>query len=363
MVKGMGRSSFQILALLSFFLVLNAACPRPVPPAPQKESTQKVKKTSKSKKKKKKHLKRTITTVEKSESRYPCQKHRCEEAYRTFSVRHQAHQKKVGAQHVTTWLKKMKKKKAPPAQGLKGQELKEKIIEQMNIGFLLSDIQKERQVRTHHKEAKQKIIEEVLEVIDPHVGRFDILLLSPKNQKTKRAILALHGHGDHPNAMARKYMGRQLAEEGYAVAIPRIRAHDCYKDESAENIVAKDLWAHGFSLMGLHVYEALVTQHIIQNRKGFDIKTWGIIGHSGGSSLANLLPRLSDGFQAKVVDYYVDFNNRCGPERIHCETFGPLVPLANDINNEKTSTTPFLKVPYDYKKYKTKILKFFAKHL
>jgi hypothetical protein len=358
----MRPTSLQICALLGFFLALNAACPRPVPLAPTTKATSPAKKVQQ-KKKKKKNFKRTITNVEKSKSRYPCQKHRCEEAYRTFSVRHQAHQKSVGEAQVTTWLKKMKKKKAPPAQGLTAQQLKDEIIEKMNIGFLLNDIQATRQVETYHQKPGTTVNEEVIEVVDPHVGRFDILLLTPKNKVPQKAILALHGHGDHPDAMARKYLGRQLAEEGYAVAIPRIRAHDCYKDESAENIVAKDLWAHGFSLMGLHVYEALVTQHIIQNRKDFDLKTWGIIGHSGGSSLANLLPRLSSGFQAKVVDYYVDFNNRCGPERIHCETFGPLFPLSHDINNEKTSTTPFLKVPYDYKKHKTKILKFFAKHL
>ena len=131
----------------------------------------------------------------------------------------------------------------------------------MNIGFLLEDLSIKRQVKIHHTKKTNGLTEEIVEIIDPHVGRFDMLVLIPEKVSTSSAILALHGHGDHPDAMARKYMGRHMARKGHIVAIPRIRAHDCYKDESAENIVAKDLWAHGFSLMGLHVYEALVAQN------------------------------------------------------------------------------------------------------
>ena len=337
------------------------ACPKPIATAPKSaKSTSKPKSKAK---KKKKPQKRTIVSVEKSQSRFPCQKHRCEEAYRTFSVRHRAHQRPVGEQQVTDWLKSMKKKKAPKAQGLDANALRLALIDKMNIGFLLNDLSIERQIRTHHTKTNNNLTEEIIEVIDPHVGRFDMLVLIPKKGVKNSAILALHGHGDHPETMARKYMGRSMAQKGHVVVIPRIRAHDCYKDESAENIVAKDLWAHGFSLMGLHVYEALVAQKVIQDRAKLKIEKWGLIGHSGGSSLANLLPRLTHNFQAKVIDYYVDFNNRCGPERVHCETFGPLFPLSNDINNEKTASIPFLKVPYSFKKYKSKIEAFFAKHL
>ena len=253
----------------------------------------------------------------------------------------------------------IQKKKAPKGKGLKGEALKEAIVEEMNIGFLLADLDAARSVRVAHEKETGLLRETVLEVIDPHVGRFDVLLLEPLRGKgVPSAILALHGHGDNPETMARKYLGRQLAEQGHHVALPRLRAHECQRNPNLENEVAIDLWAHGFSLMGLHVYEALVTRRVAASHWKASMTKWGILGHSGGSSLSNLLTRVSSDFEAKVVDYFVDFNNRCGPERIHCETFGPLFPLANDINNEKTLGVAHMSVPYGYKKRKKPFSRF-----
>ena len=360
------RSYFLTLRCLSCLILLFAlGCPKDVTPVKSVEKAIKTdKKKNAAKKKKKKSRKQTLGKAEKAKSKYPCQEYRCEEAYRTFAVRHQAHQRPVGVKAVDTWRTQYKKKKAPKAQGVSGAALREAIIEKMNIGFLLDDLKSQRQVRVAHAQTKNGIKETILEIIDPHVGRFDALLLSPtKVGSSSTAILALHGHGDNPETMAKKYLGRRLAAKGHHVVLPRLRAHECQRQVNIENMVAIDLWAHGFSLMGLHVYEALVAQREAQAHWGVAAMKWGVLGHSGGSSLANLLPRVSDGFDAKAVDYFVDFNNRCGAERIHCETFGPLFPLANDINNEKTLSIPTLSVPYGYKKRGNEVLSFFGKHL
>ena len=359
------RSYFLTLRYLCcMILLLAVGCPKETAPVKAPTAVSKAQKKQKPPKKKKRTRKQTLAEAEKANDKYPCQEFRCEEAYRTFAVRHQAHQRPVGVKAVEDWRIKYKKKKMPKAQGIKGAALREAIIDKMNIGFLLEDLHLHREVRVVHEQKKDGLRETIIEIIDPHVGRFDALLLTPsKARASASAVLGLHGHGDSPETMARKYLGRRLAQHGHHVALPRVRAHDCLRNVNVENMVAIDLWAHGFSLMGLHVYEALVAQKVAQSHWGFEDMKWGVLGHSGGSSLANLLPRVNDGFSAKAVDYFVSFNNRCGPKRIHCETFGPLFPLANDINDDKTLSIPTLSLPYGYKKRSKEVLPFFTKHL
>jgi hypothetical protein len=295
---------------------------------------------------------------------FPCQDRRCEEAYRNFSVQHAAHSKPVGKDTPTKWLRKNRKKKAPPATGMAPAALKETLIEAMNIGFLIDDLDAKRKVRVHFKDDKNPHYrEEILEIIDPHVGRFGLLVLIPKKRVKETAILAIHGHGDNPITMGRKYHGNRLARDGHVVVLPKIRALDCMRKESTEGEISIELWANGFSMIGLYVYEALVIQHVLNQRADLGIKKWGILGHSGGSSIGNLLVRISSDFLVKVVDYQVEFNNGCGKRRVHCESFAPLFPYSKDINDETTLTIPNLRLRYGFHHKEKEISQFFEKHL
>ena len=278
-------------------------------------------------------------------------------------MRHQAHSKQIGRSAVLSWFKKHKKKEAPASLAMDAATLKNEIANAMNIQFLLDDIATKREVTSVYRRVEKDHHAEILQIVDPHVGRFDVLILTPKINANGHGILALHGHGDTPLKMAQNYLGYDLVRSGFAVVIPRLRVFDCYRKDTSENDVAIELWANGFSLMGLHIYEALLTQYEVNQRPKYNIDRWGILGHSGGSSTTVTLSRLGATFDAIVVDHQVDFNNACGKKGIHCETFGPLFKLAKTINNLETLPVDHLLVPYKYGKQKKDIVPFFLNTL
>jgi len=109
--------------------------------------------------------------------------------------------------------------------------------------------------------------------------------------------------------------------------------------------VSTHLLRNGFTLMGIRVYEALLAAKYLRGLPTVDPHRVVIVGHSGGSSTANLVVRVTDWFAAEVADHEVDYRDVCDG-LVHCETVPALVPLAADVNDDATLAIPRLYVPY-----------------
>jgi hypothetical protein len=156
-------------------------------------------------------------------------------------------------------------------------------------------------------------------------------------------------------------MGIDLVREGFVVVMLSSRAMQCQEDECG---ISNILLLNGFALQGIRVYEALLLikylKYIDYQGGGIDSTKMGIISHSGGSSTANLVVRVTDDIKAQVTDYrhpYID-----GPPA-HCETVPHLSYFSDEINDRNTLSFPMLQVPYGFKDCRKVIREFFAKFL
>lgn len=254
---------------------------------------------------------------------------------------------------------------APPARplGLDAEALRSGIIRELNIGFMLDGLdRRELAVAVLHESRRASSVRRKLMFWDPISGSFEATLFLPDGPGPHPAVLGLHGHRHNDARFAREFFGEQLADEGFAVLIPRLRALDCSRNE---NRIAHELLRRGFTLMGLHVYEALLMVKYLDSLGPVDGSRIGVLGHSGGSSLANVLVRVSDRFTGVVVDHQVDFRDRCGPHGLHCETVPGMFPLSADVNDRSTLAIPWLKLPYKYptEEDRRAVMDFFDRYL
>jgi hypothetical protein len=122
----------------------------------------------------------------------------------------------------------------------------------------------------------------------------------------------------------------------------------------------------------VRAYEALRALAYLRGLPGIDAQRIGLIGHSGGSSLGNLLVRLEPGLAAYVSDHSVDYRSSDWREPYHCETVPELFPIHRQLDELASAGPPVLRVRYAYGRRKLfgldrresrRILDFFAQHL
>ncbi len=245
-----------------------------------------------------------------------------------------------------------------------GGRLRRRIVASLAIGFLLDGLAERPLAVAVLDETRRPdgVIRRRLLFWDPAVGSFEASLLLPPGEGPFPAVIGLHGHRDDDEVFAEEYLGDRLARGGIAVLIPRLRAHDC---SWRENRIARGLLEQGFTLMGLRVYETLLMHKYLEHSDAVDARRVGLLGHSGGSSTANLAVRVADRFRVYVVDYQVDYYNQCGPLDVHCESVPALVPLAAEINDSASLAVPHLLVPYKFPdpELRARIVEFFRRHL
>jgi dienelactone hydrolase len=266
--------------------------------------------------------------------------------YSDFPARHVTHLHRVSQDRIEVEIHDMLAAPAPLPLGLSGRELRGKIEEALNIGFLLDGIGSRRivaSVRDRHEHSR--FTEEHIAIVDDALGSLQASVLAPSNGvDVHPAVVGLHGHGDHAADFIRRYMGAELARAGYVVIVPWSRAMDCGAEEEA---VSLRLLRDGFTLMGLRVYEALLALRYLRQRVDVDPEHIALLGHSGGSSTANLVVRVTDWVSAYVSDHEVDYRDLCDG-RVHCETVPALSKVAADVDDKGTLTIPFLQVPYGF---------------
>lgn len=281
-------------------------------------------------------------------------------AYEEFISKNQQYTKPISW---TEFLEQLEKAGAelsfyPP--GKTSKNLKQTIIEELNIGFLLEGLdQRELSVITTNIIQNEDYIEKEMIFKDPNVGSFAVLLLIPNKKETSYpAIIGLHGHADDYNAPKNGYGGKELARAGFAIIMPSFRAMDCL--QAPEEIITQELIKNGFTLMGLRIYETFLLEKYLKY-KDFVGKI-GIMGHSGGSDVAYLTSIINTDFAALAFDFYPKPDSLCDG-RIHCETLPGLAYYKQQINDPSALQIPSKKFEYGFPGDKQDLIDFFKENL
>jgi hypothetical protein len=191
-------------------------------------------------------------------------------------------------------------------------------------------------------------------VRDPLVGEFFCQLLLPFHVDDDRfpALLALHGHGENAESFSERSLIQNLVLQGVVVIIPWFRAmRRIYEDE-----INPKLMRLGFPLMGIRIYEALRAIEVLKNLKIVDLDRLGVIGHSGGSSIASLVSYCTPAIKACVSDYETSFGEN--QDSGCCEHLPKLRGIASQIHEITNHPCPLLKAPYNYSPREDQVLDF-----
>ena len=309
-----------------------------------------------------------VTVVTDLSQTFDCTARDCLGQYRSFVADHPQFAHPRPFDTILTELDAIEAEPLPPVMRLSQEELRARIIDALNIGFMLEGLDaRPLQVTIFSESETAGITSRRLIFADPLVGEFEALQLEPSESDRMPAIIGLHGHFDTPAIFAENYLGADLAAAGYLVLMPQFRAMNCF---GPEDEISRALISGGFNLMAMRVYETLLLEKYLRSLPRVDRRRIGILSHSGGSSTANLVVHLTDGLAAQVTDYYVDWRDRCIPPPVdlpvHCETVPGLFPLSTTFADDRSAPLPRLSIPYaenGFAEDTDAIFAFFAAHL
>ncbi len=244
---------------------------------------------------------------------------------------------------------------------IKNQKLREMIIDALNIDFLLKGMDKRPlNARVVEKvETKSRVKWRIL-LSDPFVGDFELLYFTPNSAGPHPAVVAAHGHGESAESFATDFALHQFPDKGYALAVPTFRVMGA--DEYEDRLVRR-LMVRGFTLMGIRVYEILLTKKYLRSQDKIRKDRIGLLGHSEGGVTGNLAVRIDDGFAAYVCDckgsYLGVYENR-----YLLDDYVPrLFRIHKQINDLTMTKTPTKKIPYARNPQWDSIFKFFDRFL
>lgn len=263
-------------------------------------------------------------------------------SYRDFIKKNQQYRKPVSKVGLLKQVKDAQRYLAAYPAGKTTEHLREKIISELNIGFLLNKLNKrELIVKVVDIQHRDGFTEHKLLFVDPQVGTFSVLLLAPnKKEKSYPAIVGLHGHSGSKESFRDVYLGKELAAAGFVVIMPSFRAIGY---DEIETVISKELYRSGFTLMGLRIYETLLMIKYLSYKNVID--KIGIMGQSCGADVAYLVSIISQDLQALVYDMNPQQLNVCN-EDIHCEIIPNLAYYSPQINNSATLKIPSLRFEY-----------------
>lgn len=256
--------------------------------------------------------------------------------------------------HLTKILRQL-----PPAPSTTLTAPKDLIVNSLRISSLRSFLAKTASAEIFLEEEKSGFLVRSIVVQDPLVGDFLCKLLIPNHVPGERfpSLLALHGHGGNADSFARRELVEEIVRLGVVVAIPHFRA---MRNQYEANIGRK-LLNLGFPLMGIRIYECLRVLEITRSLSMVQPEKIAVMGHSGGSTIAQLLSYVEDDFRACVSDHDSSFHR--SHDEICCEGIPPLSHLANQIHRPSSFPCPILKTPYNYLPQEDHVLKFLSSHL
>lgn len=184
---------------------------------------------------------------------------------------------------------------------------------------------------------------------DEAVGRFEVVLLLPEGEGPFPAVVLAHGHQEDATSFLVNRFGWELAEAGFVVAAPTLRANDA---EDIESAVSWRLLEAGATFMGVRVYEHLLVAKLLAARPEVEGPV-GLVGHSGGAVTANLTARLrhpdDGGVDALVSDFtspYLSVDWEL--DRIFDDTAPDLFDWSNAVADLDAAWQPALALDYGF---------------
>ena len=277
------------------------------------------------------------------------------DGYRDFIERNGQQQRPVSSEEYLKQIKEAQGYLKVHPSGKTAKDLKKKIVEALHIDFLLRGLDQRALTVTKIAERFQKgFIEEELLFEDPQVGVFSVLFLIPdQREKSRTAIIGLHGHDASAEIFKNTCLGKALALQGFPVIMPTFRSFAIPVDV----VMNEELYTKSFTLMGLRVYETLL---LIKYLKYKDYKKIGIMGHSAGSDVAYLIAIISRDLKALVYDWdptqlamLKGGTPQCDalPGKAyypHCEVIPELAYYGPQINSAAALRIPSRKFRYKY---------------
>ena len=257
-------------------------------------------------------------------------------------------------------------KTGPTAEPVAQSTLERVVRDALGVSFLFDDVGQLPLEVTHLATTQTpRYRQDYLLLSDPWLGTFPVRVLAPPGVDVRASgnhpsILFLTGHLDSADSLIDEYDGLTLVDAGYVVWTLEARADD---GGATESWTAQTLLINGFSLMGLRAYEALVTLHLMQSAQGLDPSVVGLLGHSGGGALANVLVRLNPPFAAAIADHHADFYNIAEGQYVLCETIFDLIPYVDQISDPSTASMPMKRVEYGWPGGAGPLVRFFDQHL
>jgi hypothetical protein len=233
----------------------------------------------------------------------------------------------------------------PTPPELVGDELRAELLDATDVAFLFNgvderilDIEQTDQVETDWGR------EEHLVVRDPWIGSMRMVLLRPNGSGPFPGLVAVPGHGDDWWDMRDAYLGEELADASWAMLIIDARASGA---DGYETEVTRTLLEAGLSFAGVRAYEQLLARKILRWRPDVHPDYVGVMGHSGGSVIANLSVRLDD-FACLVSDLQSQYLNVQEDGPWLDETSAALNAWYPAINDLSTLEVPAYEDQYGY---------------
>lgn len=291
----------------------------------------------------------------------------CDQEYDDFLLRAVRHSVPQSAAQIDAELARVLRDKMRDRtelildQDLRPEHLAEHLVEELNIGFLLADLDRSPLgVRVLREQLRSTHVELDLLFEDPWVGHFSGLLLLPLGQGPHPAVLGLPGHGDYAASFLDKQHGDAILREGIAVLALDLRVDSGgpWEDRAARRFLQA-----GFSLFGLHVYEAFVARKFLRSRDDIDPLRIALMGHSGGAMVADVLAHLDPSWAALTTDFVSTFFEVQDDDGfVLCETLPSLYPIHPQL--EKLHVGPPVgRFEYGYPEGEAAVVRFLTEAL
>ena len=238
-------------------------------------------------------------------------------------------------------------------------QLAERLKDELGLDFLLnSHATSESQITILDEYFLEDLVARRFEITHPLIGSFEGRILLPREFRGKHpAILGLHGHGGNPRDFSQLNLSLELARRGFVFITLEFRA----MRRLYESHLSRELVKRGFHLMGIRLFETLLAMEFLKSIKFVDVDRIGVLSHSGGSLVGNLLIRIFQGVRALVFDYTSSLERKW--RELCCESMPSFREFEDQLQSTKSAPIPALKTPYGYVDSEDKILDFFEQHL
>jgi|GEM_PF-5358832 len=244
----------------------------------------------------------------------------------------------------------------PPMQP--GETLGDEILQTTRMGFLFEPEAFWARSLTVVERSRRDVISDTgspyelreLLLVDPLVGQVQVehLLPLPRTGPVPTVVI-LPGHREDASTHRLQRFGQFLPERGFATVIVSFRAWDQRTDADA----TEAMLCQGMSMMLLRGYEAMLAMKLALAAPESFNQPIGLLGHSGGSMVGNLLAWLPvNPAWVQVSDLFGDYRN-AGPAEddlpaVDCSTHPALSLLSRSINEVQYAPIPVFEVPYGY---------------